>query len=161
MRLTLIIILILFFPIPTLAGVLTGYITRVIDGDTVVVQDVSRAQYEIQLSGIDAPELNQPYGEASKDRLSDTLTGRFVVINYNQRGPNGRIVGKILFNSQDVNFEQVKAGLAWYTRDDTADLSEADRREYALVEVEARKARRGLWLDETPQPPWLFRTMTP
>jgi endonuclease YncB( thermonuclease family) len=51
-----------------------------------------------------------------------------------------------------LNHELVRAGLAWwfqrYARHD-GDLKE--------LESEARIARRGLWVDENPLPPWEFR----
>jgi len=43
-------------------GSLVGEVTRVVDGDDVVILDRTRRQHRIRLAGIDAPELNQPHG---------------------------------------------------------------------------------------------------
>ena len=91
---------------------LAGRIVRVIDGDTVVVLDSSNVQRKIRLQGIDAPEVGQSYGKASKKYLSGLVAGKRVIVDYRKRDRYGRIVGKVLFDQQDMNFEQVVSGLA-------------------------------------------------
>jgi micrococcal nuclease len=58
----------------------------------------------------------------------------------------------ILPDGRNLNRELVKAGLAWsyrqYARHD---------RELERLEAEARKAKRGLWADSNPIPPWEWR----
>jgi hypothetical protein len=69
---------------------------------------------------------------------------------------SARPLGKVLLEATDINLEMLKAGLAWYYANDS-DLPQSDRPLYAGAEREARSARRGLWQDESPQPPWEFR----
>lgn len=40
------------------------------DGDTITGLDESKTQYKIRLDAIDAPELGQPFGQASKDKAT-------------------------------------------------------------------------------------------
>ena len=40
------------------------------DGDTITVLDGDKRQHKIRLSGIDAPEKGQAFGERSKQSLS-------------------------------------------------------------------------------------------
>ena len=40
-------------------------VQRVVDGDTIYVVDNSGQKFKVRLTGIDAPEQNQPYGLAS------------------------------------------------------------------------------------------------
>ena len=40
------------------------------DGDTVTVLDAAKVQHKIRLSGIDAPEKAQAFGNRSKESLS-------------------------------------------------------------------------------------------
>lgn len=59
--------------------------------------------------------------------------------------------------SVNANFEQLKAGLAWYYRDYAADVSPENRALYEAAEVEAKEAKRGLWRDVNPIAPWVHR----
>ena len=47
-----------------------GRILGVHDGDTITLWDAECCQHKIGLAGIDAPELGQSFGQASKQRLS-------------------------------------------------------------------------------------------
>ena len=62
-----------------------------------------------------------------------------------------------VFDEKDINLEQVKAGMAWHYKDYEREQSPAEREIYARAEDEARKARRGLWIDANPVEPSEFR----
>ena len=156
MRLALTILLALAQSIVS-ADTLTGRVVRVTDGDTIVVLDSSNVQHKVRLTGIDAPERKQAFGTKSKDHLSDLVAGKFVVVDYNKRDRYQRILGKVLLSDQDMNLEQIKAGLAWHYKKYQKDQEPADRDIYSKAEVEAREARRGLWHDPEPVPPWEYR----
>lgn len=85
---------------------------RVTDGDTIVVLDSANAQHKIRLQGIDAPERKQAFGTKSKEHLSDSVAGKFVVVDYSKRDRYQRILGKVLLSGEDINLEQIKAGPA-------------------------------------------------
>lgn len=57
----------------------------------------------------------------------------------------------------DVGLAQIEAGLAWWYRKYAKDQSAQDRATYAAVEQAAQEARRGLWQDRDPVPPWEWR----
>ena len=95
------------------AATLTGRVVRVIDGDTIVVLDADKVQHKIRLQGIDAPERSQAFGTKSKENLSDLVAGKSVVVDYSKYDRYQRILGKVLMNGEDVNLEQVEAGMAW------------------------------------------------
>jgi micrococcal nuclease len=65
-----------------------------------------------------------------------------------------RLVSVIMLGDLNVNAEQVRNGWAWAYRQY---LSGPYASEYIALENEARKARRGLWKQSNPQPPWEFR----
>jgi endonuclease YncB( thermonuclease family) len=113
--------------------------------------------YRIRLQGIDAPESGQPFGSKSHENLAEQVFDKQVTIEWSKRDKYGRIVGKVLLNGSDVCLEQVKAGMAWHYKYYQAEQSPEDRELYADSEVEARSARRGLWTDVNPTPPWQFR----
>src|SRR5207237_8701394 len=114
-------------------------------------------QHRIRLSGIDAPELHQAFGSSSKQSLSDWVFGKDVTVEYYKTDQYGRLVGKIIINGQDINLEQVKAGMAWHYKEYEREQSSEDRDLYARAEEEARSARRGLWIDANPIEPGEFR----
>jgi micrococcal nuclease len=58
----------------------------------------------------------------------------------------------VFVDDLDVNLELVRRGLAWWYRQ----YSPKDK-ELAPAEEEARKAKRGLWADAKPIPPWEWR----
>src|SRR5262249_1944345 len=115
------------------------------------------SQHKIRLAGIDAPEHGQPFSNRSKQNLYDLVFGKEVIVEYNKTDRYGRLVGKGLVDGHDANFEQIKPGLAWVYRKYEGDLSSADRKAYDEAEKSARAAKRGLWSDPAPQPPWEFR----
>jgi hypothetical protein len=125
------------------------------------VLDQSNQQHKVRLNGIDAPELNQDFGQASKRNLSSLVFGKEVIVNWDKRDRYGRIVGKVMAGPIDVNFEQIKAGYAWYFRKYAEDVPPPDRPLYELTELESRAARRGLWQQPNPIPPWEWRALQP
>lgn len=139
------------------AEVITGKVVSVADGDTITVLDADKVQHKVRLAGIDAPEKAQAFGERSRESLDELVAGRTVIVESNKRDRYGRTVGKILLNGQDINFEQVRRGMAWHYKAYANEQSPEDRSLYDAAEVEARQARRGLWADRTPVPPWDFR----
>lgn len=138
-----------------------GRVTKVWDGDTVVVQPASgERSYTCRLYGIDAPETpkkgvpGQPYGQASSVELRRMALGREVAVEFTGEQSHGRQVGIILLNGRDLNQEMVRRGYAWaYVRH----LRRPHASTYLAAEQEARQARRGLWRDRNPMPPWEFR----
>ena len=56
-----------------------------------------------------------------------------------------------------MNLERVRAGMAWWYRQYAKEQTPADRQLYELAENDARAAKRGLWADNEPMPPWEWR----
>jgi endonuclease YncB( thermonuclease family) len=140
-------------PLRTLEGRVVG----VADGDTITVLGAGNRQTRVRLQGIDAPESRQAFGQVSKLSLGDLVFDKKVVVEYQKTDRYGRTLGKVIAEGRDVNLLQVKAGLAWHYKYYQDEQSPADRRLYADAEAEARSARRGLWADSNPTPPWDFR----
>ena len=156
LRLAVSILLLLTVPLAQ-AETLSGRVVRVTDGDTIVVLDASKVQHKIRLTGIDAPERGQAFGTKSKEHLSDLVAGKSVVVDYSKYDRYQRILGKVLLNGEDVNLEQVKAGLAWHYKKYQGEQSPSDRVKYSDAELEARRHKLGLWHDPSPVPPWEYR----
>lgn len=139
------------------AEIIHGVVVAVLDGDTITVLDAARVQHRIRLSGIDAPEKHQAYGQRSKQSLSELVFNHAVDVHTHKRDRYGREIGKVLHNGQDVNLEQIRKGMAWFYRQYERELTEEDRKLYDASEASARLSRVGLWRDESPTPPWEFR----
>ncbi len=87
----------LFVVVPAVAAAetLAGKVVRVVDGDTVYVLDEAKTEHKIRLSGIDAPERGQPFGQRSKEHLSELLAGKGVRVEWCKHDRYGRLVGTV------------------------------------------------------------------
>jgi endonuclease YncB( thermonuclease family) len=139
------------------AETLLGKVIHVQDGDTITVLDDTRIQHKIRLTGIDAPERRQAFGNVSKESLAEQVAGQSVAVEWDKVDRYGRKVGKVLLGGLDSNLVQVKRGLAWHYKQYQREQSPTDRQSYAAAEAEAREAKLGLWRDAEPMPPWEFR----
>jgi hypothetical protein len=63
----------LLFPSFAISGVIEGTVVKVADGDTITVLDSDKVQHRVRIAGIDAPEKNQPFGNASRKRLGELV----------------------------------------------------------------------------------------
>ena len=84
----------------------------VYDGDTL---KVFRAGEEktIRFCGIDAPEMDQPLGERSRDVLHFFVNGEVVDLDLVDEDRYGRTVAEVIYRGQNMNVELVRSGLAW------------------------------------------------
>lgn len=147
---------------------------RVIDGDTIVINEV-----RIRLEGIDAPESTQacgksptpvvplmPFGQPNMlgkpDRAADpwacgTEATRYLArlvgqteVRCDDLGPDkySRTLGRCFVGAINLNAAMVRAGYAWayvkYSRD------------YVALEAEARADRIGIWQGDA-MPAWDYR----
>jgi len=150
------------------AAQLTGRVVVVHDGNTITVLDASRTQHKIRLAGIYAPDLKQAFGARSKQNLSDLIHRKQVTVQWEKQDRYGRIIGVVRFtpevcltpaclNRVDAGYEQIAAGFAWHFKQHAKEQRRDDRERYAAAEEQARAAKRGLWADPAPVPPWEWR----
>ncbi|MCS7042873.1 MAG: thermonuclease family protein [Bryobacteraceae bacterium] len=138
--------------LPLLAESFAARVVAVADGDTVTVLR-GREQVRVRLYGIDCPELGQPFGRRARQRTGELAFGQTVTVRGESRDRYGRLVAWIeLPDGRSLNEVLVAEGLAWHYR------RYAPRAlRLAQLEQEARAARRGLWQDPDPVPPWQWR----
>lgn len=134
-----------------------GKVIGVLDGDTIEVLDARKTPHRIRLAGIDAPENAQPFGQRSKEHLSDLVFGKQVDVQAGKADKYGRTVGKVVVRGVDANLEQVKTGFAWHYKQYASGQSVSDRALYAGAEDNAHSSHLGLWHDANPMPPWEWR----
>lgn len=144
--------------LPSHAASLLGEVVGISDGDTLTVLDNTNTQHKIRLSGIDAPEKAQPFGDRSKQSLAALTFRQQVTIEWDKRDRYRRIVGRVITpNGTDANLQQIKAGMAWHYKAYEREQPAGERFLYSEAEEAARKARIGLWQDAQPVPPWDYR----
>lgn len=135
----------------------SGLVVSVADGDTVTVLDGANQQHKVRLSGIDAPEKAQAFGNVSRQHLAKLVFQKRVTIEFEKLDRYRREVGKVLVAGQDINLQQIEAGLAWHYKKYQSEQPLADRQAYSAAENQASAEQRGLWRDPEPIPPWDFR----
>lgn len=124
--------------------VLTGaaYVT---DGDTITINKT-----QIRLFGVDAPELNHPYGKKAKWALYELCKGQSVRAEITDRDVYGRTVAHCyLPDGRDLSAEMVKQGLAidWpkFSGGKYRDLESPDARRKLFLADARQKGRMRIW----------------
>lgn len=123
--------------------------TRVIDGDTIVV-DVNGKEERVRLIGVDTPETVHPekpveyFGKEASEFTKRMIEGKKVRLEYDwqRRDKYGRLLAYVyLEDGTFLNAEIIKQGYGFaYTRFPFKYLEE-----FRQYEREARENKRGLW----------------
>jgi micrococcal nuclease len=136
----------------SLAFTFTGKVISVLDGDTIEVLHITHPE-RIRLSGIDCPEKGQAYGKRAKQAASALVFGKQVTLQTYGNDKYGRTVADVLLpDGTNVNHTLVKDGWCWWYRKYAPGDSVLEG-----FEKEARDAKKGLWVDPAPIPPWVYR----
>ncbi len=139
------------------AETLAGRVVSVADGDTLTLLDANKQTHKIRLSGIDAPEKKQAFGQQSKQSLSNLAYGRQVTADCPKRDRYQRSVCVVTVAGSDVGLQQIRQGLAWWYRAYAHEQRAQGRRDYELAEQVAKERKLGLWREKDPIPPWDWR----
>ena len=133
---------------------ITGKVVGVYDGDLLTLL-VNKKEIKVRLAAIDTPERRggQPFSKAAKQFLSDSVFGKTVQIQKVGDAGWDRDLGYVVADGVNVNAELIKQGLAWHYKEYSDDET------LARFELDAREAKRGLWVDVEPVPPWEFRNL--
>ena len=145
-------LILLVSPLLVQAGSSTGSVVGVIHGDTISVL-LNGTPTRVRLNGIDCPEARQPFGTRAKQLTAALAFGKTVTVEDKGADRHRRIIADVILpDGTSLNRELVKAGMAWWYRKYAAS-------NWLLKELEsdARQARRGLWADTQPVPPWNWR----
>ena len=120
------------------------------DGDTLTLRTEDKT-LKVWLSGIDTPELGQPFGNNAKQALSAVAFGKTATIKSSGKDHYGRTLGYIFIEDQAINTMMVRMGMAWWYHcyDKTEKLENAEG---------AKENKIGLWADKNPIAPWDWRT---
>lgn len=126
---------------------ISGRLVRVSDGDTIVIATADGTEHKIRLYGIDAPEKQQPYGQASLDRLAYLLrqntTGQ-ILVDVLDTDQYGRKVGRV-FSTVDINELLVREGLAFHYVQYDNKAGRGMSAAFAAAQAFAKRYGLGVW----------------
>lgn len=122
-------------------GVSEGDTITVIHGDTLEV---------VRLYGIDAPENSQPFGAEAEKFASGIASGKIVTVLVRGADRFHQTIADVLLpDGRMLAREVVKNGFAWWDP-----KAAPEDKELQTLQAEAKAAKRGLWADPHPVPPW-------
>ncbi|WP_231128962.1 thermonuclease family protein [Gallibacterium anatis] len=142
-------LIILFFSLFTLntfaAREINCQVVAISDGDTFTCLLANNKTIKVRLAQVDAPEKKQPYGDRSRQLLSQLIFKKQVRLSSSEYDQYHRVLAEV-FDSQgrNINLIMVQQGLAWAYRQYMHD------KQYLAAEAQARQQRRGLWQDDNP-----------
>lgn len=124
-------------------------VTRVLDGDTIQVRQGDRV-LTVRLLGVDTPETHHPtkpvgcFGPEAAAHTEARLTGRTVTLGYDAERYDryGRTLAFVILNGAVYNDELLRLG---YARLLVIPPNGARARTQLALELDAKRARRGLW----------------
>lgn len=138
------------------AEVISGKVVAVLDGNTLEVFTSENETYKILLYGIDCPELGQEFGERAKMFLEKLVLNKSVNAEIQGKDRWGNRLAIVLIDGKDPREELLQEGLAW-----TAERNPIET--FESIKEKAKQKGKGLWKDQEPTPPWIYRrqqTMT-
>ena len=134
------------------AAEFTSPVIRVIEGDIFEVQRNHHSEH-IRLNGIDCPEKGQAFGLLAEHVASDLVFRKEVTLQTHGLDEYGRTIGDVtLPDGMNLNQELVRQGLCWWNRGNAPGDKVLEG-----LEKKAREAKKGLWADPQPVPPWEWR----
>ncbi|MBS0265595.1 MAG: thermonuclease family protein [Planctomycetes bacterium] len=130
----------------------TLLVTRVIDGDTLLLEDQSR----VRLIGANAPEVKhpdapaQPFADAATQFTRQHVEGVPVRLEFDKerRDKYGRTLAYVYVEDWLLNEELIRAGFA--TAMTKYPYSESMKRRFRDAQAIAQRERRGLWSTTPP-----------
>lgn len=135
-----------------------GTVTRVADGDTVIVTTSNQTILRVLLLGIDAPENpkgtkfpGQPYGEEATTYLKQLVEGKKVRVEIYGSDRYHRLLAALFpaefegrrYHTQNINRAMIEAGLAEVYRGPSS--GDPYKAQYQTAEDTARQAKKGMW----------------
>ncbi len=118
-------------------------VVRIIDGDTIEVR-LGNELYTVRYIGIDAPELDEPFGIEAMEKNRELVEGKMIRLekDISETDQYGRLLGYIYTDDTFVNAELVRLGYAQsvsYPPDTKHDNLFKD------LETKAKDVNIGLW----------------
>jgi micrococcal nuclease len=127
-------------------------VITVIDGNTFEVMDPDNQLRRLVLAGVDSPEPGQPFSDKAKKVLEKLILEKEVRIQIEGKNRVGNylVVISIVKSGIDPRVELLEKGLAWTSEKNPVSELEA-------IRLKAAEKGKGLWKDQNPIAPWIYR----
>jgi endonuclease YncB( thermonuclease family) len=123
------------------------------DGDTITVVHNGKPE-KIRLYGIDTPESKQAFGSVAKNFTYAMVYHKSVNVEPVTTDRYGWTVGIVRVDGNSLSEELVKSGFAWvYDRYCKKDMCV----KWQQLEEAAKQSKIGLWSQDDPVAPWVYR----
>ena len=134
------------------AWAFAAVITACHDGDTCSAVTADGQRHHVRLHGVDAPELDQPFGTQSRALVTQLVVGRHVDVRPAGHSHDRLVADLRLRDGRDVGGLLVAAGAAWVEPGYSNDPEVPDRQAAAQ-----RLRLLGLWRNASAVLPWEWR----
>ncbi|GEM_PF-4374029 len=138
-------------------------VIHVTDGDTVrVIRNSNGEEIRVRFGGIDTPESKQRHGATATRALEKMVLNKTVRVEVTGKRSGARMIGEIFVPASDgvpeidVSLELVKQGHAWFFWQ-FANENLPRATVLAQAEIEAKFDRRGLFAEDDPIYPRVYR----
>ena len=122
--------------------------TRVVFPDTIEIE-VGGKKIQFRLESVTTPRRGQPYHDEGIEFVKQTL-GNSPVTVYKTFQTQRSNFGYVIVDNKNLGDEVLKNGLGWV-------YPTARKTKHLIgLETQAKAARKGLWMDEAPEPPWEY-----
>jgi endonuclease YncB( thermonuclease family) len=138
---------------PLSTRVIQAFVSEVNSGDRIIIRDnVEGKSIQLKLAGIKAPAVTDQFGINAQKNLSDLILHKSVSVVIANGTGNEPVVGKVIYQDNDMNLAQLKSGFV--TRDISNEflLTEIERKSYQDAEYVSTTNKIGLWGDTLQEP---------
>jgi len=102
------------------------------------------------LDGIDCPEPEQEFGKEASEFTTSFVYKKKLTVDIRNYDDDDRMIGRVALDGEDLSLRLVEEGLAWCVK------KNSDKK-LVKAQKKAKKAKKGLWKQAKPTPPWTFR----
>ena len=119
---------------------------RVVFPDTMEVMKDGK-KIRVRLESVASPRKGQPFHEDARQFVEELIANSPAQVH--QTGDSrGMLYGYVIVDGKNIGNEMLNNGFGWHYK------RVSKSAELAKLENDARQAKRGLWADENPTPPW-------
>ena len=144
-----------------------AFVTRVVDGDTYVIQVNSYRGKEttliVRLVNVDTPEIQfipkrrpaQAYGHQAKDSVEALILNKQVGLLYYGKDRYNRVLAFVNINGERLDEIILKRGWGWSSWEYH---NQKQHKVGKVLEAKAREQKIGLWINPGAIHPYIYRT---
>lgn len=128
-------------------------VVQVYDADTYKILHKGKF-LKIRLANVDAPALDQYYGNIAKQRVSKLILDKEVKIEAYAKDWHGRTIASVTIDGIRLDSFLLINGWAWHYMQYSYDPG------LAIYEDKAKALKRGMWRCKHNVPPWVWRNLS-